>query len=118
MHPGIIPGDVTEAAVAQCEMTMKAKADTSPEATAKMVAAFEPFKVTKEMIEKRIQRRIDAIQPAQVVSLKKIYASLRDGVSKAADWFEVSEEPQPARSMADIKAAAAAKVDTSTGEVK
>lgn len=84
----VIPGDVTEAAVAQCETTMKTKADTSPEAMQKMVAAFEQFGVTKEQIEKRIQRRLDAIQPAQVVSLKKIYASLRDGMSSTADWFE------------------------------
>lgn len=87
----ILPGDVTEAAVKQCEQTMKVKADTSPEAMQKMVVAFEPFGVTKEQIEKRIQRRIDAIQPAQVVSLKKIYASLRDGMSATEDWFEAGE---------------------------
>ncbi|ADE12176.1 hypothetical protein [Sideroxydans lithotrophicus] len=87
----ILPGDVTEAAVAQCEATMKIKADTSPEAMQKMVVAYEAFGVTKDQIEKRIQRRLDAIQPAQVVSLKKIYASLRDGMSAAADWFEVAE---------------------------
>lgn len=84
----VIPGDVTEAAVAQCETTMKTKADTSPDAMKKMIDAFDSFGVTKEQIEKRIQRRLDAIQPAQVVSLKKIYASLRDGMSVAADWFE------------------------------
>ncbi len=87
----VIPGDVTEAAVAQCEITMRTKADASPEAMQKMMAAFEPFGVTKEQIEKRIQRRLDAIQPAQVVSLKKIYASLRDGMSIPADWFEIAE---------------------------
>lgn len=90
---GIIPGDVTEAAVAQCETTMKAKADTSPEAMQKMVAAFAAFGVTREQIEHRIQRRIDAIQPAQVVSLKKVYASLRDGMSVAADWFDPVAQP-------------------------
>ena len=89
----VIPGDVTEAAVQQCEVTMKTKADTSPEAMQKMLAAFEPYGVTREQIEKRIQRRLDAIQPAQVVSLKKIYASLRDGMSVAADWFEAPESP-------------------------
>lgn len=90
----VIPGDVTEAAVNQCETTMKTKADTSPEAMQKMVAAFEPFGVTREQIEKRIQRRLEAIQPAQVVSLKKIYASLRDGISSASEWFEVEEPAQ------------------------
>lgn len=88
----VIPGDVTEAAVRQCEITMKTSADTSVEAMQKMVAAFEPHGVTKAQIEKRIQRRLDAIQPAQVVSLKKIYASLRDGMSSPSDWFESAEE--------------------------
>ena len=74
---------------------MKAKADTSPEAMQKMVTAFEAFGVTKEQIEKRIQRRLDAIQPAQVVSLKKIYASLRDGMSSPADWFELPDTGSP-----------------------
>jgi hypothetical protein len=84
----VIPGDVTEAAVAQCEATMKAKADTSPEAMAKMLSAFEQFGISKAQIEARIQRRLDAIQPAQVVALKKIYASLRDGMSTPTDWFD------------------------------
>lgn len=87
----VIPGDVTEAAVTQCEVTMKARADTSPEAMAKMVEAFKVFGVTRDQLEKRIQRRIDAIQPAQVVALKKIYASLRDGMSSPADWFESAD---------------------------
>ncbi|MCP5245728.1 MAG: hypothetical protein H6937_07200 [Burkholderiales bacterium] len=84
----VIPGDVVEAAVKQCETTLKSNADTSPEAINKMVEAFSIFGVTKEQIEKRIQRRIDSILPAQVVGLKKIYASLRDGVSVPSDWFE------------------------------
>lgn len=87
----ILPGDVTETAVSACEQTMKANADCSPEAMAKLVEAFTPFYVTKEQIEKRIQRRMDAIVPAQVVNLRKIYASLRDGMSVAADWFEPEE---------------------------
>lgn len=89
---GIIPGDVVEAAVSQSEQTLKAKADTSPEALKKLVDAFESYKVTKEQIEKRIQRRIDAITPAQIVSLRKIYNSLKDGMSGPADWFEVEEQ--------------------------
>lgn len=105
----VIPGDVTEAAVAQCEITMKSNADTSPEAMQKLVGAFEPFSVTKEQIEKRIQRRLDAVQPAQVVSLRKIYASLRDGMSSPSDWFEFEETAKPATSIDAIKKAAQKK---------
>lgn len=117
----VIPGDVTEAAVSQCEMTMHAKADTSPEAVAKLAHAFSAFGVTKEQIEKRIQRRLDAIQPAQIVSLRKVYASLKDGMSTPDEWFEASEQADQAKpaSRADrVKAAVASrKPDPETGEV-
>lgn len=113
---GIIPGDVAEAAVNQCEVTMKARADTSPEAIKKLLETFQGFGVNKEQIEKRIQRRIDAIQPAQIVSLKKIYVSLRDGMSTAVDWFE----PAAPKTMDDVMATRSAKVETvsaETGEI-
>ncbi len=92
----IIPGDVTEAAVRQCELTMHSSADTSPEAVQKMITAFYLLGVSKENLEKRIQRRMDAIQSAQVVQLRKIYASLRDGMSTAADWFDSKDSGKPA----------------------
>ena len=114
---GIIPGDVAESAVNQCEVTMKSKADTSPEAIKKLLEAFHSFHVTKEQIEKRIQRRIDAIQPAQIVSLKKIYVSLRDGMSTPVDWFENAAP----KTMDDVvQAREAAKSETinpETGEI-
>jgi hypothetical protein len=87
---GIIPGDVQEAAIDQCERTLEASADTSPDAQKALLERFAKFNITKNQIEKRIQRRIDAIQPAQVVDLRKVYCSLRDGMSKPEDWFEVA----------------------------
>ena len=95
----VIPGDVVESAVTQCETTLHAKADTSPEAIKKMIDAFAKFGVSKEQIEARIQRRLDAIQPAQIVAIKKIYASLRDGMSKPDEWFEPIKK---SRSVDDI----------------
>lgn len=86
---GVIPGDVIEAAVQQCEVTINASADTSAEGIKKLLAAFEKVGVDKEQIEKRIQCRIASVRPAQVVLLRKIYASISDGMSSAADWFEV-----------------------------
>lgn len=87
---GIIPGDIAEAAQNQCETTLKAKADTSPEALKKLIDAFTPYNVSKEQIEKRIQRHLDTITPAQLIQLRKIFNSLKDGMSSPADWFEMS----------------------------
>lgn len=87
---GVIPGDVIDEAVRQCDVTLSASADTSPDAQKKIVDAFAAYKVTKAQIEKRIQRRIDAITPAQVISLRKILISMRDGMSGPEDWFEAA----------------------------
>jgi uncharacterized protein (DUF2267 family) len=100
---GVIPGDVIEAATRQAEVTLTTTADTSPEAIKKMVDAFAGFGVTREQIEKRIQRRLESITPALMVQMKKVYQSLRDGMSAPADWFEVeanqaAEQADPAAS--------------------
>ena len=91
----VIPGDVTEAAVRQCELTQTSSADTSPEGVKRMVEAFAKLGVTREQIEARIQRRLDAIHPAQVVDLRRVYTSLHDGMSAIPDWFAVPQEEAP-----------------------
>lgn len=88
----VIPGDVIEEASKQCDATLNAKADTSPEAIGKLVEAFDKLGVSKDQIEKRIQRRVDTIVAAQIVSLRKIYSSIRDGMSVASEWFESKQE--------------------------
>jgi hypothetical protein len=87
---GVIPGDVVEAAVNQCNMTLTTKAQVTPERIQGLLDKFSEFGVTKGQIEKRVQRRIDAITPALMVSLGKIYNSLKDGMSVAQDWFDAS----------------------------
>lgn len=114
---GIIPGDVTETAVAQCEATLKAEADTSPEALKKLVEAFSARSVTKEQIEKRIQRRLDTITPAQLIQLRKIYNSLKDGMSAPADWFEIAPAQEPETDVsASLKSKIKAKFETEKPE--
>lgn len=100
---GIIPGDVIDSAVSQCEQTLKAKADTSPDALKKLVEAFSAYGVTKEQIEKRIQRRLDTITPAQLIQLRKIYNSLKDNMSSPADWFEPVTSANPTENKPSLK---------------
>lgn len=103
-----IPGDVTEMAMQQAAVTLSAKADTSPEGIKKLLDTFaSEFGVTKEAIEKRIQRRAESITAAQVVNLKRVYVSLRDGMSSVQDWFEI-EKPEPKAAGLDAVQAAAA----------
>lgn len=88
----LIPGDVVDAACEQCQQTLRASCDATEENVKRLVDAFLEIGVTKRQIEKRIQRQINTIAPAQVISLRKIYASLRDEMSSIEDWFDVEEE--------------------------
>lgn len=85
---GIIPGDVIEGAVKQCEETLKASVDMTPDAIKKMSNVFADIGVNKKMIEARIQCRIEAIRPAQMLTMRKIYNSIIDGMSSPEDWFD------------------------------
>lgn len=98
----VIPGDVTEAAIAACDATLSADVAITPEMLGKLEDAFAAHGVTRAAVEARIQRRLDTILPAQVVSLRKIVVSLRDGMSRPEDWFEV---PPPPPAAAEGKAA-------------
>ena len=90
---GIIPGDIVEAAVEACEKTLKSKAEVTPERIESTQKKFAEFGVTKVQLEARIQRHLDAMTPGQMVSLGKIYNSLKDGMSVPGDWFEVAIQP-------------------------
>jgi hypothetical protein len=84
----VIPGDVVESAVRQCELTMTANVSIEPEAITKMVDSFARFGVTSEQIERLLGNRLDAIRPAQMVRLRTIYRSLADGISGPESWFK------------------------------
>lgn len=89
----VIPGWVQDMAVDACKETLKKTVNT--DTTKRMIAAFEEkFDVKKEQIEKFIQANIDAITPAQVVRLRNIFTSLKDGMSKADEWFDAIEQPE------------------------
>jgi len=95
----LIPGDIVEMAIRTCEETLASSTDCSPAAVKKMFTAFETnFGVTREQIETRLGRKIgDEMSAGVMIGLIKIYNSLKDGMSRPADWFkpveaEVAEE--------------------------
>ncbi len=89
---GIIPGDIVEEAVEACDKTTATKCPVTKERLAEMLEKFAKYGVTKEQIEVRVQCHLDAIKPAQLANLGKIYNSIKDGMSKPEDWFPPEEE--------------------------
>jgi hypothetical protein len=87
----VIPADVSDSAIEQCKQTLTTKVQITPQRIASLVKTFEALGVTRAMIEKRIQRRVETITPALMVNLSKVYNSLKDGMSTPSEWFEVEE---------------------------
>lgn len=115
----LIPGDVQDAAISQCHATLlAADKEVTPERLKKLAASFGEYGVTVKMIEARIRRNIDATTPQLLVQLGKIYNSLKDGMSKPEDWFDLSvtESERPTRE--DFEKSAAAKKETAKKATK
>lgn len=89
---GVIPGDIVEEAVEACDATLNTKFAVTTERIKSLVDKFAEYGVTPSQIEKRIQCRLDAMRPAQMANLGKVYNSLKDGMSKADDWFEAESQ--------------------------
>ncbi len=89
---GVIPADIVDEAVEACDQTLKTKFKNNPDTIKMLLDKFKNYGITQAQIEKRIQCRIEAIKPAQIAQLVKIGVSIRDGMSKAEDWFEPEEK--------------------------
>jgi len=88
----IIPGDVTEAAVNQCKTTLESSDVPIADQVRNMVSAFDILGVKIDHLEKRLGHNLDAIIPAEIVTLKSIYKSIKDGMAKRDDFFDIQSK--------------------------
>ncbi|MBR9803642.1 hypothetical protein GYB59_18995 [bacterium] len=90
---GIIPGDVQDDAVQQCNRTLAESGGSVPlkDRIRKMIIAFEEFGVTKDMLEQKVGFKSEAWSEHDFVSLKNVYTSLRDQVGKREDFFSAGK---------------------------
>ena len=87
----IVPGHIVEEAMGVCNQTMAGNSNEPLEDRArKMVKAFGEFGVTQAMIEARLGHKVEAMEESQLVGLRQIYQSIKDGMSGRDDWFDVT----------------------------
>lgn len=106
----VIPPDLVDEAVEQCRKTIIGD-NTLPLADRikKMVSSFAPFGVTSAHIESKIGVKIDLIMVDQLTDLVSIYNSLKDGMSKPSDWFDVGgNKPTTSKETEDLNKLVAA----------
>ena len=86
----IIPGDVIDAAIQQCEITLKGGAMNNggslDELITDMILHFANYGVTEEMLSAYVGKSIEAFNEKDIVKLRKVYTSLKDGIV-GSDYF-------------------------------
>lgn len=85
----VIPGDVVEAAVNQCRSTLESSDIPVVDQLRKMIVAFDEFGITKDHLEKRLKHNIEATTPSEIVTLKGIYKSIKDGMADRSQFFDI-----------------------------
>lgn len=112
----VVPDRVFEAAVEACEETLLDNVRTDDAAIADMLQAFAEVGVQREHVEARVRCPLEDITQPQMVSLHKIYNSIKGGDGMPSDWFDIPApvEDKPAgNSVSDMvrraKSAASAK---------
>lgn len=115
---GVLPGDIVEAAVARCKQTLESSDVPIEEQVRKMIAAFNEQGVKVEHLEKFLGHKLDATIPTEIVRLKSVYKSLKDGMASREDFFEISGTKQVAeQARNEINKLLDNKVNTETGEI-
>ena len=117
---GILPGDVVEAAVERCKKTLESSEIPLSEQIRKMIIAFDEFGIKVEHLEKRLGHKMESIIPAEMVTLKGIYKSIKDGMSDREDFFDIGLKGINSESDLDAimeKAKPNKRVDPKTGEL-
>ncbi|MCL2647222.1 MAG: hypothetical protein FWD61_09485 [Phycisphaerales bacterium] len=89
---GVIPGDIVDKALEQCNATLRG-GDKKPliDRVQGMVLAFSEMGVTQQQIEKRLGHRIEITTESELVQLRKVFASIRDNMAPRESYFDLSD---------------------------
>lgn len=98
----VVPGDVVEMAIQEARKTL-ADEDTRPvnEILKGLLKAFKEIDVTKEMLEKYMDKPVADLLKEEMVDLRGVYKAIKDGQSKKEDYF--GKEDPTAASRDDAK---------------
>lgn len=102
----IIPGDVIEAAVKQCELTLTGGKIPLPDRIRDMVEKFAELEISAEQLSGFIGKNVDAFTAQDVVRLAKIYRSIKDGVVGNDYFIQRMKESAPAETTSPAEAPA------------
>lgn len=108
----LLPRDVIEEAIAQIRATKTAEVKADPDAAKKRIAdAFAELGVTPSDIGSYIGHSIDRATPAEVVKLREIYSSIKDGESTWEDYVKAANTTPEPELQQEVRARLIAEAD-------
>lgn len=90
----IIPGDLIDEAVATCKLTLSDSIKDLDKTKKQMFAGFMKFGVTVQMIEKRLGHRQESVRPEEIITLRAVYNSIKEGMAPASQYFDFEKAPE------------------------
>jgi len=83
----VIPADIFEMAVDACDATLNGSIGDLKKAVESILDAFDSLGVTKEDVEGYLQRKMESLVPADIVNLRKIHTSIKNGIAPKEEFF-------------------------------
>ncbi len=90
----VLPPDLVDAAVDECKRTQMQGGEKSVgDRVRDMTQAFVRIGVSVDMLAARLGRSLDTATPEDLVDLRGIFQSIKDGQSSVRDWFAPKDAP-------------------------
>lgn len=115
---GVIPGDVIDSAIEQCQRTLESNEGAPVIDLVRSVAKTfaDEYGIQLSMLEKYIGCKSESFTMNDLIRLKRVYKSLKDGMAKREDYFEM--QPTDTEISPDIKDPFAEKEGDKKDEAK
>lgn len=98
----VIPGDVVESFLQECDRTMSKDPVPLADRIVNMVEAMKEIGVTKAMIEQTFGCKVEAITERQISQLRRTYQAIKDGFGAVGDYFKVSAKEGKAAELNNV----------------
>lgn len=100
---GVIPGDIVDAAIEQCGKTLASSEEPIADRVRRLVMAFDELGVSIPMIEKRLGHNMDATIETELVTLRGVYKSIKDGMADRRDFFDFGDTKEQESAKKNVK---------------
>lgn len=93
---GVIPGDIIDNAVAQCNQTLQSSYEEPLKDRVVSVLRYfqKEYGINQEMVEAKLGHSMESFTEQDYITLKSINQSLRDGMAKREDFFKIIQSKE------------------------